>query len=186
MSPREVFFTALVLALVSALAWIAVKAVLRNRRSANGSWDTLLGRLVIIDRLALKEVALDIVDQTGEPRKDDERAMLSSDQVWILLGGLEGLERIEANCKVLIEMASYLQRWYPESLAVAESLRLGAREISWHVARIKAASKTGKLEATFLMYAQPAAAAYYRMTRLVLALYAATDDAMLDQLEKAL
>src|ERR1700733_4159363 len=186
MSLREVFFIVAVLALVLVLAWMAVKAVLRNRGSANSSWGALLGRLVEIDRMALQEVALDLVDKTGVPRTDEERGTLNSDQVWNLLGGLEGLERIEANCRVLIEMASYLQRWYPESLAVAESLRLGAREIDWHVSRIKAASKTGKLEATFLMYAQPAAAAYYRMTRLLLALYAATDNAMWGQLEKAI
>src|ERR1700733_15647745 len=107
MSLREVFFIVAVLALVLVLAWMGVKAVLRNRGSSNSSWGALLGRLVEIDRMALQEVALDLVDKTGVPRTDEERGTLNSDQVWNLLGGLEGLERIQPNCGVVFDRRSY-------------------------------------------------------------------------------
>jgi hypothetical protein len=68
-------------------------------------------------------------------------------------------------------LAFYVQQWYPAALPVAEQLRLNAREIGWHVSRLKAAEQTGKLEALFPDYAQRAVARYYLMTRRVLDLY---------------
>jgi hypothetical protein len=93
---------------------------------------------------------------------------------------------IEQNSKVLIELACYLQRWYPEALPIAEQLRLDSRSLQFHVDRLKGAAKTGNLEISFPFYAQRAVSTYYVMTRRVLALYQATDFAMLPQLQKAL
>ncbi len=107
-------------------------------------------------------------------------------QIWKLVGGLEGLEVLEANCTVLIDLAFYVQLWYPEALVVAEQLRLSAREIEWHVGRLKGAQKTGKLESAFAMYAQPAVATYYLMTRQILALYEQGSIAMLTELRDVL
>ncbi|MGA7242574.1 MAG: hypothetical protein WBX19_05300, partial [Terracidiphilus sp.] len=85
-----------------------------------------------------------------------------------------------------IDLAFYVQRWYPEALVVAEQLRLSAREIEWHVGRLKGAQKTGKLESAFAMYAQPAVATYYLMTRQILALYEQGSIAMLTELRDVL
>jgi len=78
---------------------------------------------------------------------------------------------LERNCQVLVDLAAYVQRTYPEALMVAEQLRLNAREIEWHVSRLKGAAQTGNLQASFADYAQRAVVTYYRMTRNVLALY---------------
>ena len=93
---------------------------------------------------------------------------------------------MKANCEVLIDLAFYIQQWYPEALVVAENLRLNAREIEWHVGRLRSAEKTGKLESAFPMYAQRAVATYYLMTRQVLALYEQGNHSMLVELQKAL
>jgi hypothetical protein len=103
-----------------------------------------------------------------------------------MVGGLKGLEVLEANCAVLVDLAFYVQQWYPEALVVAEQLRLSARDIEWHVGRLKSAQQTGKLESAFTMYAQPAVATYYLMTRRVLALYEERNLAMLADLRNAL
>jgi hypothetical protein len=54
---------------------------------------------------------------------------------------------------------------------VAEQLRLNAREIEWHIGRLKGAAQTGNLESSFADYAQRAAVIYYLMTKHVLSLY---------------
>jgi hypothetical protein len=186
MSARDIIFVIVAIGAFLALAFALLRALTRERNSAKDSWDDLLGRILAVDRMSLKEVAFDLVDRDGAPRQDESRADLSSDQVWSLLGGIQGLEKIERNCSVLIDIAAYLQRWHPESVVVAHNLRLSAREIEWHVERLRAASKAGKLEPNFLMYGQQAAVVYYRMTQELLNLYSHANPTMYAQLAKAL
>jgi hypothetical protein len=97
------------------------------------------------------------------------------------------MEALEANCAVLIDLASYVQQWYPEkALVVAEQLRLSTRELQWHVERLKSAARGGKLESSILMNAQRAAVTYYLMTRSVLGLYEYWNLPMRADLEKTL
>jgi hypothetical protein len=183
---RSVIFLIAVAIFVMALLVIAAHSLRRARRSSRRDWESLLKRLTAVDRGSIAEVALDIIDESGQQRRDEESAALDPAQIWKLVGGLEGVEVLEANCAVLIDLAFYVQQWYPEAVAVAEQLRLGAREIEWHVGRLRGAQKTGKLESAFAMYAQRAVATYYLMTRRVLALYEQGNLAMLADLEKTL
>jgi hypothetical protein len=140
-----------------------------------------------VDRDAIAEIALDVIDEYGHQRRDEQSAILESSEVWKLIGGWDGIEALEANCAVLIDLAFYVQQWYPEkALAAAEQLRLGTREIEWHVQRLKTAAKAGRLESSILMYAQRAAVTYYLMTRRVLALYEHRNLPMLADLQKTL
>lgn len=186
MSIRTMYFIVAVAIFVLALIAIAVYYYRRSRNSSRENWERLLKRLTAVDRSSIAEVALDIIDESGERRKDEGSAALEPSEIWKLVGGLEGLEVLEANSAVLIDLAFYVQQWYPEALAVAEQLRLSAREIEWHVERLKGAQQTGKLESAFPMYAQPAVAAYYLMTRRVVALYEEGNFAMLADLRNAL
>ena len=183
---RMIIFLIAVAILVTALLAIATYSFRRARRSSQRDWESLLRRLTAVDRGSIAEVALDIIDESGQQRRDEGSAILDPAQIWKLVGGLDGLEVLEANCAVLIDLAFYVQQWYPEALAVAEQLRLSAREIEWHVERLRSAQKMGKLESAFPMYAQRAVATYYLMTRRVLALYEQGSLAMLADLEKAL
>jgi hypothetical protein len=182
----SVWFLFAVAAFVVALIVIAVYYYRRAQKSSERDWRQLLTRLTIVDRSSIAEVALDIIDESGQQRKDEGSTALEPLEIWKLVGGLEGLEVLEANCAVLIDLAFYVQQSYPEALAVAEQLRLSAREIKWHVERLKSAQRTGKLESAFAMYAQPAVAAYYLMTRRLLALYEEGHFAMLADLREAL
>lgn len=158
----------------------------RGRRSTHVTWEELLPRLARIDRDNIARVALDLVDESGQPRQSEDAAGLEPWQMWRLVGGLDGLKLLEANSEVLIDMAFYIQQWYPEALVIAERLRLDAREIQWHVTRLKGAAEKGNLEISFPFYAQRAVVTYYLMTQRLLRLYEAANISMFAELQKAL
>jgi hypothetical protein len=158
----------------------------RARKSPAVSWEDLVMKLAWIDRNSIAQVALDLVDESGEPRGASHASNLESAELWKLLGGLEGLEKLERNSEVLIELAFYLQSWYPEAITIAEQLRLDARELQWHVTRLRGAAKTGNLQISFPFYGQRAAVSYYFMTRRLLDLYQAVNFSMLAKLQEAL
>ncbi|HLH36145.1 MAG TPA: hypothetical protein VKX41_15850 [Alloacidobacterium sp.] len=183
---RTVVFAVSIAAFLVSMAAIAVRSYRRGRRASGTDWEHLLKRLQVVNHNSVAEVALDIIDESGQRRRDDGSAALDSERIWELIGGLQGLEVLKANCEVLIELAFYVQQWYPDALVVAEQLRLSAREIEWNVDRLNGANRTGKLKSAFAMYAQPAVAAYYLMTRRLLALYEQGDLPMLPDLRRAL
>jgi hypothetical protein len=156
---------------LAVLAAISIRHYLNAQRSSRDTWESLLNRLTWVDRDNISMIALDLITESGEPRRTETATALDPSAIWTLVGGLDGLEALEHNCQVLVELAAYMQKWYPEALVIAEQLRLNAREIKWHVGRLKGAAKTGNLQASFADYAQRAVATYYLMTQHVLALY---------------
>ena len=122
-------------------------------------------RLRQIDREKFAAVALDLLE---EP---DAQHQLDPDLIFEMIDGMNGLDALEQNCDVLIDLATYVQKWYPDALQLAEELRLNAREIQWHIGRLRGASQTGHLREQFPIYAQRAVATYYLMTRSLLVLY---------------
>jgi hypothetical protein len=160
---RQMFFLIVVAAFTAILLGVAVYYLLRSRRAARNAWALLLGRLQQIDRDNFAAVALDLLE--------DSDAQLDPDRIFEMIGGMSGLDALEQNCDVLIDLAAYVQRWYPEALQIAEELRLNAREIKWHIGRLRGASQTGHLREQFPVYAQRAVATYYLMTRSLLVLY---------------
>jgi hypothetical protein len=183
---RSTYFAVLAALFLATLIGVALHFYLRARRSAGATWEELLKRLIWIDHDRIVAIAMDAVTESGDRRSDDESFNLDSSTIWSLLGGLEGLEALEKNCQVLVELAAYLQRWHPEALVVAEQLRLNAREIEWHVGRLKGAAQTGNIQASFGDYAQRAVVTYYLMTRHVLELYDRAGFSGLAELQSAL
>ncbi|HXE08756.1 MAG TPA: hypothetical protein VN612_12725 [Acidobacteriaceae bacterium] len=163
------------------LCGLVVRYYLRGRRSSEATWEQLLGRLAKIDREKIALIARDATALSGE-----EAFALQPEAIWQMLGGMEGLELLERNCQVLVELATYVQRWHPEALVVAEQLRLNAREVEWHIGRLKGAARTGNLETAFASYAQRAVATYYLMTRHVLELYEQVSFPELAELQQAI
>lgn len=164
-APKILFAIVVSLFLLSALV-IAVFVARRAQRAGDKpSLDELLMRLTTVDRHGVALVAAEFGDRssTGDG--------LESWQVWELIGGIAGVEALAANCEVLIELACHVQQWYPEALPVAEQLRLSAREVQWHLERLKGAESRGHLQTVFPDYAQRAVTIYYDMTQHVLALY---------------
>jgi hypothetical protein len=185
-NPRTLYFVIGLALFLGVLLGTLLYFYLRARRSSANSWDALLHRLNPVDRYNIERIALDLIAEPDSPSQHPLEPELEPSRIFAMIGGLEGLEALDANCDVLIDMAAYVQRWHPEAVLVAEQLRLNAREIQWHLSRIKGAAQTGNLETTFPDYAQRAVATYYKMTRSVLALYARGDLPQLAQLQTAL
>jgi hypothetical protein len=158
-------FIVAVAVFVVALLSLASYFFLRAHRASRNTWMTLLGKLRQIDRDSFTAVALDLLEER------ETQQQLDPDQIFQMVGGMDGLGALEENCDVLIDMATYVQRWYPEALSLAEDLRLNSREIKWHIGRLRGASQTGHLYEQFPQYAQRAVATYYLMTRSLLVLY---------------
>ncbi len=142
-----------------------------------------MARLVAVDRDMVSVIAG--VHDESSPRTKTAVA-LEDWQIWDILGGMGGIEILAANCDVLIDLACHVQAWYPEALPVAEQLRLNAREIQWHLERLKGAERRGNLQAVFPDYAQRAVAVYFTMTRNVLSLYEVSQVPGWSQLQTAL
>ncbi len=179
----EIFAIAVSLVLALLLAAAGYSLWRARRMQGDPSIDALMARLIAVDR--------DKVSLIAAVHSDSERDFAAEDgleswQMWEMIGGMQGFEALAANCEVLIDLACYVQRWYPEALPVAEQLRLNAREIQWHLERLKGAEQRGNLQAVFPDYAQRAVVVYYGMTQHVLALYEASQVPGWNRLQTAL
>lgn len=186
MHTPSLYFFAAIGVFFSVLILIAGYYYWRNRRSSPVDFEDLFAQLTWIDRNNIAQVALDLVDPSGRPKAGEAAATMEPSQLWDLIGGLDGLETMERNSEVLIALAFYVQQRYPGALPIAERLRLDARELKWHVARLRGAAEKGNLQVSFPFYAQRAVVTYYLMTRRVLELYEAANFSMLADLQRAL
>ncbi len=177
---RQDAFLLAVMFFVIGLVCIAAVYIWRARRASRNGWALLLRRLRQIDRDKFAAVALDLLEE------NDAQNALDPDSIFELIGGMSGLDALEQNCDVLVDLAAYVQRWYPEALELAEGLRLNAREIKWHISRLRGASQTGHLKEQFPMYAQRAVATYYLMTRSLLVLYEGVELPEFAELQRAI
>lgn len=186
-SLRSLYFFGVLLLFLMAILGIGTYFYIKNRRRAlypYGQWDELLERLVPIDHQSLERIAGDPADDPDLQSSAIEA--IDSEQIWHLLGGMRGIDVMEKNCTVLVDLVFYVQQWYPEALLIAEQLRLNAREVEWHIGRIRAAAKSGRQPAAAAEYLQQAVAIYYRMTCEVLALYEQANLPGLADLQRAI
>jgi hypothetical protein len=188
-SGRSIYFVVVLVVILAALGTAVAYYYLRYRRRQKfpyGNWESLLSRLSTVDRDKIALISQNLLYESESRRMDEVDSDLHATQIRSLIGGLKGLEAMERNCAVLVDLAFYVQQWYPEASLVAQQLRLNAREVQWHVGRLKSAAQTGKLEIFFSDYAQPAITTYYLMTRRVLALYEKYNLPGLGDLERAI
>jgi hypothetical protein len=106
-----------------------------------------------VPREGVDTVALDAIESSGQRRTDKLAREPESDEIWKLLGGLDGVKRFGSNSRVLVEMAAFLQRSQPEAAAVAEDLRVYGRELELHVGRLRMADEQGSLGFHIATYA---------------------------------
>jgi hypothetical protein len=161
-------FVLLVFSLVAALAAVALWS--RKRTSRRSEWNTLVARLARIDRDRLAQIAA-AQEHHEETAGAEYTQAEEQSRLWFREVGLQGLEDMQNNCAVMIDMAHYIQSRYPEAVVVAEQLRLTARQIEWHLDRIRLASKAGHVEACFAEYGNRAIRLYCGMTETLKLLY---------------
>lgn len=186
MSGDMLYFVGAGAALFTALVVLVIIYSRRIRRVRAGTWEELLRRLIIIDRYGVERIAKGSLDVDGRDREGQPRRRLEADEIWQLVGGLRGLEALLHNSRVLVDIAAYLQAWYPEARAAAEELRQSAREIEWHVTRLQEGEKNGSLDSWFAAYARQSIATYYLMTRRLLSLCQSGNAELFSDLQRAI
>ena len=183
---RITYFLLAVAVFLGLITAVVAYSYRRLRKISGRDWDRILAELIAVDYSAIENVSLDIIDRSGQKRKDDYAMELEPERIWELIGGMEGIETLAKNSQTLIELAFYLQKWHPEALIFAEDLRRKAREIEWQADRLRAAAKTGKPLVLFSSHAQSATAAYYVMIHRLLSLYEISRFSRFPDLQKAL
>jgi hypothetical protein len=155
-------FVALSLIVTSALICVQAKA----RRLAGADWNTLVARIQPVPFEALEKVALDNLQPRGR------QLQLEANEIWELVGGLEGLKRMNQNADLMIQLAAYVRVWnFDEAVIVAERIRQDAIILkrALHQIKLQRVFRSYRLRVPF--YAHQGATAYYLMTRRILALY---------------
>ncbi len=154
----------------SAFGLLAVVALIyahaRSRKLLSKDWQTLVTSIEPMHMRGLEMVALDHL----EPKKNQLR--LEPDEIWGLVGGKEGLRRMEHNADLMIALAAYVRNWnHDQAIIVAERIRQDSIQLKRALRRIRwsAYIRRGQIRVPF--YVHQAAASYYLMTRRLLALY---------------
>jgi hypothetical protein len=180
------FFPVVLVVVFSSLSVIVIRSVSSHRRRSSATWEELLAQLTQVGRVGIKEVASDFLvpdSRHVDPRSD---LALQPEDIWDLTGGLGGIEAMERNAQVLIDLAYYVQRWNTEAVTVAEQLRLDARVISQQLRLLRKSLKKGRSEPLVPVHMQRATASYYLMTRRLLALCEVSHSGLLPSLQQAL
>jgi hypothetical protein len=152
-----------------------------SHRLRAATWESLVAQIEPIDLKGLEAVAL----ETLQPQANQVR--LESAEIWELLGGLEGLERMRNNASVLIALAAYVQQWnHKEATVVAERMRRDSIQLKKAVRHIRLGLLLHRHPSGQPFYVNDAAAAYYLMTQRLLTLYQTNHEGLLPQLSQAL
>ncbi len=174
-------FTLLFLS-IAVLGPVAFLLASRKKTQLAGvSWDDLIGKLEAVPIEGITRVAIDYL----QPRKG--QLAIETDEMWMLVGGDDGLRRMQANADVLIALAGFAQQWnFQESVIVGERMRRDGLALRRAARRVSVGLLFGhgKTEGPFSV--QEAASAYYLMRERLLALYQTSHAGRYPQLAAAL
>lgn len=173
-------FLSLLFLSFAAVAGVQVRWVYRRRRLMAESWDTVLGRAERIDLDGVRTVAECYL------QPDRNQLRVETDVMWDLLGGLEGLGRLQKNAGAILDLAVYAQRWNDtEGAVVAAMIRRDAVRLQRAVTKAQIAALLGFGFVKAPLHIQEAAATYYLMRSRLIGLYENSHVALLPRLEAA-
>jgi hypothetical protein len=172
---------AVVITTVLSVFVITIQSHLRMYRMRSATWEDLLAKIQEVPRQGLEIVALDNL----HPKVN--QLQLEPPDMWQLLGGINGLQRMNENAKVLIALAAYVQRWnYVEAVIVAERMRRDAVHLKRAVLHIRLEMLLHSKWLRVPFYVHEAATSYYLMTQRLFALYESNHAGLLPRLREAL
>lgn len=153
----------------------------RAQLFATKDWDSLVARLHPIPFEALERVAQEHLQPNGR------QIQLETEEIWTLLGGWEGLEKMGRNADIMIELAAYVRLWsFDEAIIVSERIRYDAIILKRALFRIRLHRLFTTYQLHVPFHAQQAASSYYLMTRRLLALYETNQYLLYPRLVEAL
>lgn len=153
-------------ALLGAAAWSQISAIRLDRRS----WNDLVSALKPIEFDRVSSVARDFLDPKGD------QISLEPPDLWLMLGGRDGLRRMRENARLMLALAAHAQQWnFDEGVIVTERMRRDALRLRGSVRRVEMALAfhwvTRKPATLIPFHLHEAASAYYLMRQRLLALY---------------
>lgn len=153
----------------------------RRRKIESRTWDEVFAQLEPVNYEALRLIANCYL----QPDKDQLR--IEPDQMWEMVGGLEGIGRLKANAAVMLDLAVFAERWNgDQGPVVSEMIRRDAVRLNRAVTRIELTLlfRLGFLRAPFDL--QEASASYFLLRNRLLGLYYNSHIGLLPRLEAAL
>jgi hypothetical protein len=151
---------------ILALGYTLVHSYLSASRLSRCTWDELLAKLHPVESDGVMMVALNHL----APSKD--QLTLQPEVMWKLMGGLEGLQHMSENGRILIALASYVERWnFDEGVIIAERMRRDGLQLRRSVTRITVETFLGMKQIRIPFYLHEAASSYYLMRQRLLVLY---------------
>ena len=167
--------------LLLTLLAVQVQFAYRRHKLFAQSWDGLLSRVEEVNFAALREVA----DCYLMPGKDQLR--IEPPQMWAMVGGISGLHKLRHNADVMLQLATYAERWnLADSRVVSAIMRRDAERFRKAALRMELAVlyPYGVVRANLSL--QEAIAAYCLMRERLLGLYQVAHVARIPLLEAAL
>ncbi len=157
-------------AVVVILLGTAIRAQLSAVRLGGRSWEELVSALQRIEFDQVSWVARDFLDPRGGQISLEPRDM------WLMLGGRDGLRRMRNNARLMLLLAAHAQRWnFDEGVIVTERIRRDALRLRQSVRRIETTLMFHRIlrgsENLIPFHLHEAASAYYLMRQRLLALY---------------
>lgn len=157
-------FTLLFVALV--VGALYVQGLQKTNRLSAMTWEQLVRQLEEVPIIGITKVALDYL----QPTKG--QLAIQTDEMWHLVGGAEGLKRMQTNAEILLQLAAFAEQWNrQESIIVGERMRREALTLRKAVGKIHRGLIWGFARSTGPFYVQEAASVYYLMRQRLLALY---------------
>ena len=155
---------------VGCLLLAALKGQISAFRVDRRNWSDLVAALQPIQFEHVSSVARDFLEPHGG------QISLEPPDMWLMLGGKEGLRRMRENAKLMLLLAAYAQRWnFDEGVIVTERIRRDALRLRQSVRRVEIALAFHGImrhAATLIpFHLHEAASAYYLMRQRLLALY---------------
>jgi len=157
-------------AVVGCLVLAALKSQLSSLRVDRRTWADVVAALQPVEFDQVTSVARDFL----EPREG--QISLEPPDMWLMLGGKEGLRRMRNNAQLMLLLAAHAQRWnFDEGVIVTERIRRDALRLRQAVRHVEIAlmfhGVLSRSSALIPFYLHEAASAYYLMRQRLLALY---------------
>jgi hypothetical protein len=155
---------------VGGLLVAAIRTQISAFKVDRRSWTDLVASIERIEFERIKSVARDYLDpQEGQ-------IALEPTDMWLMLGGRDGLRRMRQNARLMLLLAAHAQQWnFDEGVIVTERIRRDALRLQTAVRQIEMAlmlHRVMRRSATLIpFHLHEAASSYYLMRQRLLALY---------------
>ena len=165
------FLPYLPLSLIVALLFAAAfRSYSSSLKLTKVDWKDLISRLQPLNEKGVDLVARDYLEPQAR------QIEMEPDQMWELVGGYEGLNRMRENANIMLALAVYTQRWnFNEGVIVSERMRRDALALRRSVRRVELRRVLRKFMRRFGLRepfdVHEAVASYYLMRRRLRALY---------------